>query len=109
MTTINGNEGQIRFPIIDIPDGIFPIRLKSWEQIDMGIRIRLCLYDLNIRLFQTLQFEMKLSKSIFNGMKVNRASYDADEVIVELETNDVEKCNKLDKKLRRKVGSVNVY
>ena len=105
-TTINGNEGQIRFPIIDISDGIFPLRLKSWEQIDIGIRIRLCL---NIRLLQSLQYELILSKSIFNGMKVDTASYDADEVIVDLETNDVEKCDKLDKKIRRTVGSLNVF
>ena len=105
-TTIIGNEGHIRFPMIDIADGIFPLRLKSWEQIDIGIRIRLCL---NIRLVERFQYELLLSKSIFNGMKVDTASYNADEIIIDLETNDVEKCDKLEKKIRRTVGSLNVF
>ena len=102
ITEIIGNEGRMRFPIIDSNYGTFELTLASWEMIDVGIRIRLLM---DMQLLHTLQYELILSKSYFKGMKPVAARYNQNEIFVDLDTNDVQRCNKLDKKIGKTVGS----
>ena len=105
LVDITENEGWITFPTIDgdTRNGM-AIILKKWIMTDYGIRISLRTnFD---KLIRHVRYRMVLRRQSFNGMQVVYATYDEEEkeITISLETNDVEKCNKLDKQIGRRVG-----
>ena len=105
IVDITGNQGLFRLTMIGNCRGLFPLILKQWTQTDYGIRITL---RITFALPRRLQYQILIAKPFFNQMKVFYANFDEEEIVIGLETGDVEKCDKLDKLIGHRIGCLKV-